>query len=619
MTALNPMYGTPIDGFWLPSNIRQRLLQESVEAGLRPAPTYASLSFVNGRECQPGDPGAVTSRWPQLQREQWAALLALLEENRSQAPRGKAFWERLQAALQAISLRLARPDDELRRLALQSLPSYTGYSEPMIRSTLSALDLFALDQMPAAFDLPMMKTALTWQCSQEWQKMPGLPGYIRFYPAQGWQSALHRLPGLDSRAIFSSQEAPETLSTPDLVVGYGAGNVPGAALLVAFLAQATTLAHGEPPPAVIIKNSRREPIFSPLILQALEAVDPELVATIAVLIWDYEDTALEEFLLSRANLVIAAASDETIAQIRSQIKTLHSQQIPGRPVQSPPRFHEHGHKVSFAAIGQEVLARGASDPQTGQPLLDVVALLAALDSVFWDQHGCLSARLHFVEEDPAGSVAAGYGAADYAASLKRQLGLLAHFLPRGAWPLQQIHDRFDRYKQLEVTQQVQVLSEYQDEFLVVVDRRPLNPAALQSLVNDCQGRVIIVRPVGSLMEIPTHYLSLLPAANLQSLSIAAGLPGKALEEPLEERLQQFFTACGACGVTAIRSVGRGAFPQLSYSWDGLIPLDLVYPRGAGHFTTIEFDRPYDQILETYRLMQRRGAALGLAPDHEQSG
>ena len=31
------------------------------------------------------------------------------------------------------------------------------------------------------------------------------------------------------------------------------------------------------------------------------------------------------------------------------------------------------------------------------PLIDVVTLLAALDSVFWDQYGCLSSRIHFVE------------------------------------------------------------------------------------------------------------------------------------------------------------------------------------------------------------------------------
>ena len=74
-------------------------------------------------------------------------------------------------------------------------------------------------------------------------------------------------------------------------------------------------------------------------------------------------------------------------------------------------------------------------------------------------------------------------------------------------------------------------------------------------------------------------------------------------------------------MTAIRSVGRGAFPQLAYSWDGLIPLDLVAPRreglAAGHFTTIEFDDPAQnaaQIIETYRLFLTAGVAAASQPN-----
>jgi hypothetical protein len=74
---------------------------------------------------------------------------------------------------------------------------------------------------------------------------------------------------------------------------------------------------------------------------------------------------------------------------------------------------------------------------------------------------------------------------------------------------------------------------------------------------------------------------------------------------------QFAEACGARGVTAIRTVGRGAFPQLAYSWDGLIPLDLVRQRPPGWFTTIEFEAPYDEMLATYRLLLKRGAASRL--------
>ena len=48
-------------------------------------------------------------------------------------------------------------------------------------------------------------------------------------------------------------------------------------------------------------------------------------------------------------------------------------------------------------------------------------------------------------------------------------------------------------------------------------------------------------------------------------------------------------AAAAAGVTAIRQLGRAAFPRLAYSWDGFLPLDVAYRRPDGHFTTVEFD------------------------------
>jgi hypothetical protein len=94
------------------------------------------------------------------------------------------------------------------------------------------------------------------------------------------------------------------------------------------------------------------------------------------------------------------------------------------------------------------------------------------------------------------------------------------------------------------------------------------------------------------------------------LSVAVGQAG----EGLGDRFLHFAEACGELGVTAIRTVGRAAFPQLAYSWDGLIPLDLVKTRPEGHFSTIEFDAPYDEMVSTYRHFLRQGAALGLAVD-----
>ncbi len=559
-----------MEGFWLPQDLRRRLL--SAETPM------ASATMRNGAPASPQAAGSVTAHWPQFDHDQWRALLAALRENRRRLPAGPALWDRLQAALARAGARLADPNDPCHQQAVATLPAYTGYSEAMIRFALRAMGLMALDQLPQALELAPDGRGIT-----NWQPLGGMPGRWRFYPESRWRQALGRLSALSGRSLFGPIDAPE------LVVGYGAGNVPGAALLITFLGLAAGLV-GEYPPAIVVKNSRQEPIFAPLVLNALEAEDPELVSAAAVLIWDYEDADLQRLLLGQADLVMAAASDETIAQIRRGLAA-------ARP-ERPARFHAHGHKVSFSLIGREVLTRGGAI-NAGQPLLDAVASLAALDSAFWDQNGCLSSRIHFVE---AGTKAS-HTAEEYAAALAAQLRLLALALPRGAWPQHQLHDRFDRYKVLEAAGQAQVLSGYDDQFVVVVDRRPLvrtasGAAAFHSTVNDCQGRVIIVRAVPDLMEVPECYLALLPPANLQSFSVAVGRAG----EGLTARFLAFAEACGRRGVTAIRTAGRGAFPQLAYSWDGLMPPDLVRSRPAGHFTTIEFDAPYEQMLATYQTL-----------------
>jgi Acyl-CoA reductase (LuxC) len=334
----------------------------------------------------------------------------------------------------------------------------------------------------------------------------------------------------------------------ELALGYAAGNVPGTALLIALLAGSANFAHqnGAAAPAILVRNSRHEPLFAPWVLSAVEAVDPELVASTAVMLWDYQDAALQGELMRSAGLLIAAAGDEAIAALDA-LRSRHAPEC---------RFHRHGHKVSFAVIAQPT-------PEA--------ARLAALDSSLWDQNGCLSARIHFVEGD----------AAAYAGELASQMRALAGELPRGTTPRRFIHRAFDAYATLEVAgHDVSVCSTYDDDFAVVLDHRRWNRETLARAVNACQGRAVIVRPVASALDVP-RTLGWLPAANLQSASVAMSAP-QALE---------FANAAGACGVTAVRSLGRAAFPQLAYSWDGLLPLDLGCLRPEGRFTTVEFDDP----------------------------
>src|SRR5512139_872354 len=99
------------------------------------------------------------------------------------------------------------------------------------------------------------------------------------------------------------------------------------------------------------------------------------------------------------------------------------------------------------------------------------------------------------------------------------------------------------------------------------------------------------------MEVPQRYLRHVHREHLQSMSIALGEP----DEPgMDPRLLRYAEALGAVGITSIRTVGRGAFPQLAYSWDGLLPLDLTAERPKGYFAALEFDRLWAQIHQTHR-------------------
>ncbi|MBC7293923.1 MAG: hypothetical protein H5T84_07485, partial [Thermoleophilia bacterium] len=256
----------------------------------------------------------------------------------------------------------------------------------MIASTLAAFGMWNLEQMQSALSFAPRLAAVN-----RWVNMPGMPGRLRFYPASGGLTSLAnklflktagRVPFLNQLPLYRGADA-----SPTCIVGYGAGNVPGTALIITLLGLCSVLTAGKPP-VVIVRNSRREPIFSTLVLQALAEADPALLSTVAVLVWDYENAELQQNLLSQADLVIAAAGDDTIAQLEQQIAAAR------RPVR--PRFHPHGHKVSFSVVGKEMFRRDLdlcdllSAESSSAPLppplfsswslLDMVTMLAALDS-----------------------------------------------------------------------------------------------------------------------------------------------------------------------------------------------------------------------------------------------
>lgn len=179
---------------------------------------------------------------------------------------------------------------------------------------------------------------------------------------------------------------------PTLITQVLAGNLPGAGLdgvIFALMVKSATL----------VKASSSEPLLPTLFARSIARIDPDLGACLAVVNWPGGNTVLEEVAFARAEIVLASGSDESLAAMRSRVRG---------------KFLGYGHKVSFSVIGKEALV-DAND----------LAQRAAYDVALFDQQGCLSPHLIYVEE--GGDVTP----PEFAARLVQALEQWQHMLPRG--------------------------------------------------------------------------------------------------------------------------------------------------------------------------------------------
>jgi len=156
---------------------------------------------------------------------------------------------------------------------------------------------------------------------------------------------------------------------PRLVVHVFAGNVftaPIQPLVRAFLAKSASLC----------KLSSRERVFPQLLKRTLADVDYPLSESLAVFHWKGGDASLEAPLFQRADAVIAFGDDATMSELRARLPWC----VP---------FFPYGHCVSVAVVGRDRLAR--------RRLPDLARALAE-DVVLFDQAGCLSPRMVYVQE-----------------------------------------------------------------------------------------------------------------------------------------------------------------------------------------------------------------------------
>lgn len=307
------------------------------------------------------------------------------------------------------------------------------------------------------------------------------------------------------------------IANPRLILHVLSGNIPATAAVPI----ATSLAVKS---AALVKAASGDRVFPSLFQRSIAEVDPELGSAVAACYWVGGNRACENVAFAAADLVVASGSDASIADARTRC---------------PGRFIGHGHKVSFALVTSDVLDDEEAATRTADSL--------ALDVSIWDQRGCLSPQICFVEGDFD-------AACRFAERLVAPLSRLAVALPPGHKTIdeQSAIQRFrseSEWHRIEGKPAALFASTGSTDWTVAVE----SPAEFRPTPL-CRSLRVCALP--SLAELPRV---LAPARTFLE---AAGLAASGRRET------DITAMLGACGVHWVCPLGRMQRPPLSWPQGG---------------------------------------------------
>jgi len=236
-------------------------------------------------------------------------------------------------SLDRVVHRFLDPADSARREAIDALSRTGRWSAPMVER--------ALDD---AFQ-PLARGGLAKWVANELGSVDALDKPVRTAPG-----ILHRAHG------------------PEWTLHIYAGNVPSLPIWPMFSALLLKS-------ALLAKTSAQEPLLAPLLARTIAESDEALGACVAAVWWKGGTNDLDRAALSRAPAVLAFGAGETMANLARLAK-------PGA------KLVLHGPKVSVAYVERRALRYAA---------LRGLASRAALDVSLYDQEGCLSPHVFYLE------------------------------------------------------------------------------------------------------------------------------------------------------------------------------------------------------------------------------
>ena len=329
---------------------------------------------------------------------------------------------------------------------------------------------------------------------------------------------LDQMIGSHSRAIARG---------PELLVHITAGNVPAPAFMSVVLGILIRSSQ-------FIKCATGTSALVRVFAHSIYHRDPKLGACIEVAEWTGGRADLEKPLFEAAECVTATGSDETLAAICNRL-----------PAQV--RFMQYGHRVSFAYISNEMLTRNGAR--------DLVAK-AALDVIAWNQVGCLSPHVIYVEM--GGSVTP----EQFAAMLADELAKAEASEPRGELTVEdasQIAGTRSFYQVRAAASGETQLWQSKDStaWTVVYEQDP-------QFQLSCLNRFVLVKPVRDLAD------ALHGAAIVKGKVSTVGLAAP------RQKAEDFALQLARWGAIRICPLGRMQNPPLSWRHDGRPALaDLV--------------------------------------------
>jgi hypothetical protein len=435
---------------------------------------------------------------------------------------------RIVTLLDRVASRWLEPASVYRREAEGLLPAITGYAEPAVRKGL------------ASFMALLREENLLRLLEDELPRPAVLDGFVPRGRSGG-----------ETRAFG-----------PRLTVHVWSGNVPGLpaqSLVSALLVKSASLG----------KVASHEPLFATLLAESIAEVDARLAECLAVTYWPGGEDSLEAVAFGRADAVIAYGSERAIEQIRGRVP-------------AAARFVPYGHKLSFGAIGREAL--------TVDRIADTVDR-AAYDVVKYDQQGCLSPHLFYVEADGQTSPR------EFGAALSARLDEYSAAIPRGRLSLEEAASLAavrQRYELRELAGESVALFDGVGG-TVLFDSEPRFEAS-------CLNRTIYLKPVRDIVaDVPV--LARQVRRYLQTCGVAA--------DP--ERTRALAAGLGRLGLDRVCPLGRMGDVASNWHHDGRFTLlellrwtDLEPDASAGRW---EFAHPdlglYGAAAATPTLEMRR--------------